>query len=210
MGIIITENSLITQIEDDSIARLEKEQEYLDYINDHIVNVNKAFELYMLDILNMNNISILVSDQDIKEAIIKLKPLIPTHDASKFSDSEFDGYRMKWYPTKTELAKMSENEEFKKLVYDRYDKCWEHHYKVNQHHPKHWVDPDTGIANDMSLDAIIEMLCDWEAMSLKFGTSTLKWYENDAKDEKAAFSAKTKEIVEDLLYNVLHNSVSKN
>jgi len=57
--------------------------------------------------------------------------------------------------------------------------------------------------------AIIEMLCDWEAMSLKFGTSTLKWYENDAKDEKAALSPKTKEIVEDLLYNVLHNSISK-
>lgn len=209
MGTIITENSLITQIEDDSAARLEKEQEYLDYIKEHIDFVNKAFDIYMLNILNMNNISTLVSDEDLKGAIGRLHPLIPTHDASKFSDSEFDGYRMKWYATKAELSKMAEDKEFEQIVSDRYDKCWEHHYKVNEHHPKHWVDSETGIAQDMSLDAIIEMLCDWEAMSLKFNTSTLKWYENDAKDEKAALSPKTKEIVEDLLYNVLHNSISK-
>lgn len=209
MGVIINENSLITQIEDDSAERLQKEQEYLDYINDHISNVNKAFELYMIPILNMNNISSLISDEDIKNAIIKLQPLIPTHDASKFSDSEFDGYRCKYYPTKAEEAKMKEDKEFEEIVSDRYDKCWEHHYTVNAHHPKHWADPETGIAKDMDLDAIIELLCDWEAMSLKFGTSTLKWYENDAKDEKAALSPKTKQIIEDLLYNVLHNSVSK-
>ena len=48
MGMIITENSLITQIEDDSVARLEKEQEYLDYIKEHINLVNKAYEIYLL------------------------------------------------------------------------------------------------------------------------------------------------------------------
>lgn len=209
MGNIINENSLITQIEDDSAARLEKEQEYLDYINDHISNVNKAFEIYMVPILDMNNISTLVSDEEIKNAIKNLQPLIPTHDASKFSDAEFDGYRMRWYPTKTEEAKQKEDQELENSIRERYDKCWEHHYTVNAHHPKHWVDIETGISKDMSLDAIIEMLCDWEGMSLKFGTSTLKWYENDAKDEKAALSPKTKQIVEDLLYNVLHNSISK-
>ena len=56
----------------------------------------------------------------------------------------------------------------------------------------------------MSLDAIIEMICDWEAMSDKFNTNTLQWYEKDAKDEKACFSPKTKIIVEDILYNLIH------
>lgn len=209
MGLIINENSLITQIEDDSAARLNKEQEYLDYINDHINNVNKAFELYMLPILNMTNISTLISDEELKEAIRNLQSLIPTHDASKFSDAEFDGYRMRWHPTAAELAKQKEDPELQYTVRERYEKCWEHHYTTNGHHPKHWLDPETGISKDMTLDAIVEMLCDWEGMSLKFGTSTLKWYEEKATDEKAALSPKTKQIVEDLLYNVLHNSVSK-
>lgn len=209
MGTIITENSLITKIEDDSAARLEKEQEYLDYINEHISLVNKAFTIYMLPLLGMTNISVLVSDEELKKAIVNLQPLIPTHDASKFSDAEYDGYRMRWYPTKAEEAKMKEDKEFEELVSDRYEKCWQHHYTVNEHHPKHWVNPETGVSRDMNLGAIIEMLCDWEGMSLKFGTSTLKWYEEKATDEKAALSAKTKEIVEDLLYNVLHNSISK-
>lgn len=209
MGLIITENSLITNIEDDSSARLDKEQEYLDYINEHISFVNKAFEMYMLPLLNMNNISTLVSDEKLKKAITDLQPLISTHDASKFSDAEFDGYRMRWHPTKTEEAKQKEDQELQVTIRERYEKCWEHHYTVNAHHPKHWVNPETGIAKDMSLDAIIEMLCDWEGMSLKFKTSTLKWYENNATDEKAAMSAKTREIVEDFLYNILHNSISK-
>ena len=210
MGSIITENSLITQIEDDSMARLEKEQEYLDYINNHIENVNKAFKMYMLPILNMNNISTLISDEELKDSIRRLEPLIDTHDASKFSDAEFDGYRMRWHPTATEEAKQKEDPELAMTIRERYEKCWEHHYTTNAHHPKHWLNLETGISEDMSLDAIVEMLCDWEGMSLKFGTSTLKWYEEKAKDEKAVLSAKSKQIVEDLLYNVLHNSVSKN
>lgn len=209
MGFILTENSLITNIEDDSAARLDKEQEYLDYINEHINFVNKAFEMYIIPLLNMTNISNLISDEELKNTIRNLQPLIPTHDASKFSDAEFDGYRMRWYPTVAEEAKQKEDQELQNTIRERYEKCWEHHYTVNAHHPKHWVDPETGIPKDATLDAIIEMICDWEAMSLKFGTSTLKWYENDAKDEKSAMSAKTKEIVEDLMYNVIHNTISK-
>jgi hypothetical protein len=68
----------------------------------------------------------------------------------------------------------------------------------------HWVDPETKIPRDMSLRAILEMICDWEAMGLKFKSDTLNWYENDAKDEKAAMSTNTKQIVEELLYNVIH------
>ena len=57
----------------------------------------------------------------------------------------------------------------------------------------------------MSLDAIIEMICDWEAVSYMFGTSILDWYEKQAKnDEQKAMTQKTRDIVEDLLYNVLH------
>ena len=57
----------------------------------------------------------------------------------------------------------------------------------------------------MSLRAIVEMICDWEAMGMKFNSDTIKWYESDdSKDERESMSTRTKQIVEDLLYNVLH------
>ena len=69
----------------------------------------------------------------------------------------------------------------------------------------HWVNPDTGVIEDMTLDAIVEMICDWEAMSIKFNTSTVDWYKTKAIDEKKAMSDKSKEITEELLFNILHN-----
>lgn len=202
MGQIINEFTTITD-RDDLLEKRRKEQEYLEYIKEHISFVKEAFNLYIIPLRSKNNISTLISDQDLKNAIDELEDIIDTHDASKFSDSEFDGYRIKWYPTKLE-TRLPESEQ--EVIKYNYEECWKHHYQTNDHHPKHWVNSETGIPEDMSLRAILEMLCDWEAMSLKFQTSTLEWYTNKAVEEKACFSTKTKDIVEELLFNVLHNS----
>lgn len=205
MGVIIKENSYIEQY-DDSMERIRKEKEYLEYIIEHINFVKKAYTLYMVPLLEQNNISTLVSDEELKDAIEELALTIETHDASKFSDSEFDGYRLKYYPTKRENQ---ESEEFKLAAEQRYEECWKHHYTVNWHHPEHWLNHDTGVCTDMTLGAIVEMLCDWEAMSLKFNTDTAEWYKNEAIDEKKAFSLNSKAIIEDLLFNVLHKDHGK-
>lgn len=55
------------------------------------------------------------------------------------------------------------------------------------------------IANPMKPIAILHMLCDWEAMSIKFGGSTPDWYINKAEDERKALNPKTRKIVEELL-----------
>lgn len=202
MGQIITETTFLSD-EFDNLEKIKKDEEYLEYIKDHILNVKRSFVNYMIPLLKKNNISSMISDEDLKAAIIKAAESVQHHDESKFGDDEFDGYRARWHPTQKEK---NGDQEYQDLIRAEYDKAWEHHYTVNGHHPLHWVDPTTKIAKDMTLDAIIEMLCDWEGMSLKFGTSTLSWYEKDAKDEKAAFSPNTKAIVEELLYNVLHCS----
>ena len=62
----------------------------------------------------------------------------------------------------------------------------------------------------MTLEAILEMICDWEAMSLKFGTNTLNWYETKAIDEKKCMTSNTKDIVEELMYNVVHKTTVDN
>ena len=203
MGNILNETAVVFD-DNDSFERNLKEKEYLDYIIDHINNVKKAYEIYMIPLLGANNISSLISDEEFKNAIRTVGETLDTHDASKFSDSEFDGYREKYYPTTREL---DGDLAYKSNLEERYQECWKHHYTVNAHHPEHWLDHENNTCTDMTLEAIVEMICDWEAMSLKFGTSTLKWYET-ADDEKRCFSVKTKEIVEDLMYNVIHNSVS--
>lgn len=203
MGYVIHEDSVIFNFNNrnDAEERCQKEQEYLDYINNHIRLVKKAFALYFAPLFFKSCISLIISDYDLKVAIQDVAKIINNHDASKFSDSEFDGYRAYYYPTSLEKTG---DEEYKHNVEERYEECWKHHYQTNVHHPMHWVDQETKIPRDMSLPAIIEMICDWESMALMFNSDTIKWYETKAEDEKKCMSANTKEIVEELLYNVLH------
>ena len=102
MGNILNETAVVFD-DNDSFERNLKEKEYLDYIIDHINNVKKAYEIYMIPLLSANNISSLISDEEFKNAIRTVGEILDTHDASKFSDSEFDGYREKYYPTTREL-----------------------------------------------------------------------------------------------------------
>lgn len=55
------------------------------------------------------------------------------------------------------------------------------------------------VANPMKPIAILHMICDWEAMSIKFGGTTPDWYIHKAHDERKAFHPKTRNIVEELL-----------
>lgn len=203
MGYIIHEDSLVLNFDNDSdtIERCEKEKEYMEYINQHIRLVKKAFALYFAPLFFQNNVSSLFGDRELKIAIQDVAKNIDNHDASKFGDSEFDGYRAYYYPTRREL---DGDEKYKADLEERYQECWKHHYKTNEHHPMYWVDEETNTPRDMSLKAIIEMICDWEAMSLKFNSDTIKWYEEEAEDEKKCMSTNTKQIVEELLYNFIH------
>lgn len=168
----------------------EKKNEYRKYIDEHISNVRKAFENYFMPLLSDEGL-----EDELKEAINRASLKIPYHDLSKYESIEFDGYRAHFYPTESEKGDLSFETQSKKL----YDVAWEHHHRNNPHHPIHWV--ENGIKRDMPYEYIIEMLCDWIAMSMKFGQSTRNWYEKEAEDEKKCFTRKTKKIVEYLLYN---------
>lgn len=198
MGRVIHEDSLFhPEIENEE--RLKKEKEYLEYINEHVHNVQITYVKLMRPLLGKVNICDTVSDDDLYLAIEELKVKVAVHDASKYGDDEFDGYRAKYHPTAAEIAA---DDVYHQLVNERYEKCWEHHYKNNDHHPQYWYDFETKTPQDMSLDAILHMICDWEAMSMKFGGSTLKWWEEEKSDKEKYLTGKTLQILEDLLYNV--------
>lgn len=198
MGVILNESFIIDT--SDSLERNRKEKEYMDYIYTHLANVKKAFANLFVPLLNQNYISELISVQQFREAVQIVIPKIKVHDASKFSDEEFDAYRAHWYPTEAEL---NADEDIKFVLEEKYNDAWKHHYTNNDHHPMYWVNPDTNTIRDMELDAIIHMMCDWESVSMTIGGNILDWFENNSEIERSNMTANTLNIVNDIMYNVI-------
>ena len=67
----------------------------------------------------------------------------------------------------------------------------------------YWVDPKTNEKLDMNLEAIIEMICDWIAMDMKYHTGVIEWYENKAIKEKKAMTDRTRQLTEEIMYHVI-------
>lgn len=104
-----------------------------------------------------------------------------THDMSKFLPCEFIPYA-KWfyedYGIQLEkdygYERMNDgrsclSREYLKRKHN-FEKAWEHHYKHNKHHWDYWVD------NNMPINYIRQMICDWAGMSRKFGDSAQEYY----------------------------------
>lgn len=179
-------------IRESATQLVEKKKEYMSYINEHIENVRKAYQKLFID-----NSAYVINTWDdpevMKKAIEDTYWFIKVHDFSKFSEEEFEPYRVKYYPTDDE-KKLDQD-----LIEKNYQEAWKHHYSENNHHPLFWCDELGHPKDDMSLVAILHMLCDWGAMSIKFKSSTYDWYYSKAKEEKDEMTENTKKMVEKLL-----------
>jgi len=176
----------------DSYERLQKEKEYINYINNHKLKVREIYLNKFVPLLDKSLTLETISEDEFKQGIRDAESNINTHDDSKFGEEEFDQYRMRYYPTVEEKKWLEANygENLDKFVEEAVD----HHYKINPHHPKYWVE-ENGNIRDMSINYIIEMLCDW----ISSGDDTRVWYQNSASKEKSWMSTRTKQIVEELL-----------
>lgn len=154
-----------------------KEFEYMQYIQEHKNNVALAFMKYGDKLCEL-----------LKIRKIDLSRCITCHDESKYSEEEFNAYR-NWFYT------CSDEEKDKKA----FDEAWKHHYKNNPHHPEYW-DHGNGVIDDMPPVYIAEMLCDWEAMSMKFNGNTYKYYLKER--DKKPFSENTKKILDIVIKEV--------
>lgn len=79
------------------------------------------------------------------------------HDLSKLREPELRGYAA----LQTRLAAVEYGTDEYRAALAAAQPTIQHHYAENDHHPEHWPN---GVA-DMSLLALIEMLCDWKAAS---------------------------------------------
>lgn len=164
--------SMITEGKDDY---LEKNK---NYIIEHIERVQQFADWLKEKVPELfDNIDIELFDDMIEE-----------HDASKFSEDEFEPYAQKWF-----------NNSGKTL---EYEEAWKHHWTHNEHHPEFWL------GEDMPYIYILEMICDWGSFSIKSGNmrELSDFYYNKAKDdEDKMLSDATKEIIEEILTKI--NSV---
>jgi len=133
-------------------------REYLDYLEEHILNVQRAWNEIQEKCKDMAFISddftFFTLDKEIKD-----------HDLSKFSEEEFVQYRKAFYPI---------NKAPKGVL----DSAWEHHKNNNPHHWENWTQK-TGVADIIWIPNCVHMIVDWLAMSYKFGDSPKEYYESN-------------------------------
>ncbi len=141
------------------IEEINKTREYLDYIEEHVLNVKKAWEELKLKCKDMRFIW-----DDFYYFSIDTE--IEHHDLSKMSEHEFIQYRKAFYPTKSD---------------PKYDmsSAWEHHKEKNPHHWENWTTiKNRQHPNDWEVHCV-HMICDWMAMGYKFGDTAKKYYEKN-------------------------------
>ena len=160
-------------------TRTEKEREYLAYVEQHIKTVQSvwlALQEHLTDCYWLDDCYYFIIDDRISR-----------HDQSKYDSCEFCGYRQFFYP---------ENANEKNAITFNY--AWNHHQKANDHHWEYWLligDSGKVYALIMGFPSIIEMLCDWTAMSVKFKNMPSHWF--DANKEKMV-------LHQDTIQTILH------
>lgn len=160
----------------------ESQKAYKEYIDNHIKYVQKAGNLYFDIIWDL--VCKRPSASGLNKSIFKeqLMANLQNHDRSKYGIFEFQQYAAKFYPCDADIKKPE-------CVKEEFNKAWEHHYKLNHHHPEAWVFDMDGqkTISSMTNLSFAEMICDWIGISLTHGSSVADWWDNNpggAKEKK--------------------------
>lgn len=128
----------------------------------------------------------------------ELRERAAVHDASKFGDTEREPYI--WMTEYHRCRRSQEPFEYPDGMDERVRRAIEHHVTTNRHHPDFHDDP-----NDMTDVDLIEMVCDWTAMSQEFdqdGGSARGWADKTIgnrvhlNDARCAFVYRTIDLLD--------------
>lgn len=148
-----------------ALEKIQKTREYLDYIERHILNVEKAWKKIQNKCKNMR----FVYDDYV---YWNVNGLVDYHDLSKLDNEEFCQYRAHFYPT--ELEKFTS----KSTAKEEFNKAWAHHYENNPHHWENWARKKYYDPYEAEMHCVC-MVVDWLAMSYEFGDSPRSYYEKN-------------------------------
>lgn len=155
---------------------IKKTREYLDYIEEHLQNVRKAWETIKVKCADMD----FVIEGESRDAI---EQDVLDHDLSKFSSSEFTQYRANFKPTDFEVGGES-----------AFSNAWEHHYKSNSHHWQNWT---KGRYTEIEkMECCVGMIIDWTAMGYKFGDTAQEYFESGREEMEIP------EVYVDFMYKI--------
>ena len=130
---------------------IDKTREYLNYLEEHLKNVQFAFTELSNACQDMAWVTDDFTWNTVRQQVID-------HDLSKFSKEEFIQYRDSFFPV---CKEDKENSGF--------DAAWENHKQNNHHHHE---------TAESYID-IIHMIIDWTAMGYKFGDTAQQFFEKN-------------------------------
>lgn len=143
----------------EGLKHIAKIREYCDYIEEHLLNVVKAWEILQKA---LDGRHVITDDFRFSE----IDRLIREHDVSKLSHAEFIPYQQRFFGVDGIPGATSCGPAF------------DHHYENNQHHWENWT-KNPGQFPEIH---IVCMVCDWMAMSMKFGDTAEEYYKRHADE----------------------------
>ena len=141
-----------------ALKLIEKTREYLDYLEEHINNVRKAW----LEVQDKCQDMRFIWDDFVYH---RLGMEVLNHDLSKLLEQEFVQYRKAFFPADGE---------------PKYDmaEAWEHHKANNPHHWENWTQRGNYDPYEWEINCA-HMVIDWMAMGYKFKDTARQYYEKN-------------------------------
>lgn len=132
-------------------------RKYCDYIETHLLNIEKAMSL----VFNK------CKDMDFASGDTQLNIMydVANHDLSKFSQEEFLQYQQNFFPV-GETNK------------EGFASAWQHHKDNNPHHWENWATTDFDDPNEWKRHCV-GMVIDWVAMGFYFNDTAEAYYEKN-------------------------------
>jgi hypothetical protein len=166
------------------IPRIEKTRDYLDYLENHILNVARAYEMICQSCGTMPTFQN-------PTQVTKLYDDVRNHDMSKLSAPEFTRYREHFYRC-PEDEPVNEN---------GFNIAWANHCLKNDHHPERWATEGVTKDNLPKIERrILHMVIDWTAMGYRFGDTAQKYYESEKCQH--IFSGPKRAILYEIFNNI--------
>jgi hypothetical protein len=143
-----------------ALELIVRTREYLNYLEEHIGNVSRAWKELQEKCKDMR----FISDDFV---FFGIDAHIKSHDLSKLGEYELAQYRRKFFPVDKEIQEPEE-----------IAGAFQHHYDNNSHHWQNWTKSIEKTPYDHECHCVC-MVVDWMAMGYKFSDTAQAYYEKN-------------------------------